>query len=100
MGINKSNESFGNKLQDLVQTFQGELKKTTQIGMKMISASQSNSELKESYEQLGILVVQAIKNDDLKWENKETHRLIKKIDNLKKQLTSLEDDLHTIKQDD
>jgi site-specific DNA-adenine methylase len=100
MTSNKENEGFGNKFQELVQVFQRELKKTTQIGMKMISASQSNSELKDTYERLGILTAKALANSELTWNNEKIVEILSKIESLKVELSSLEDAVQTIKKDD
>jgi hypothetical protein len=100
MTSNKDNESIGNKFQELVQVFQGELKKTTQIGMKMISASQSNTELKEIYEELGLMVAKALSANELTWKNDKVDEMLLKIETLKDELSNLEDAVQTIKKDD
>ena len=59
---NEDNVDWKNKFNDLLNTCQTELKKTTQIGMKMLSASQSNAKLHETYEALGLWLKEAIEN--------------------------------------
>ncbi len=100
MNANRDNGQWGNKFQELIQACQVELKKTTQIGMKMLSASQSNTILKESYEQLGMLALAAIENKELAWENEQVSELIKRIESVKAELSTLEKDVQDIKKED
>ena len=60
----KSNDQVDWKLKfnDLVSTCQSELKKTTKIGMKMLSASQSNAELHDTYQEIGRWAKQAVES--------------------------------------
>ena len=46
-------KQWKNKVQDILHTCQEELKRTTEIGKKMLSASSTNSELHSAYEELG-----------------------------------------------
>ncbi len=85
------------KLSDLVQTCQSELKKTTKIGMKMISASQATTELHESYEEVGRWLVEKIKAGELEIDDVRVEGLISKIDELEAQLKSFEDEVQDIK---
>lgn len=87
------------KFQTILNQAHSELKKTTAIGMKMLSASQSNTQLKESYEKLGVLVLDAIKNGDLDWDNPEVKSLASKIDQLEHDLKQLEEEVQNIKKD-
>lgn len=96
----KDNGQWTNKFQELLQACQVELKKTTQIGMKMLSASQSNTLLHESYEALGKLVVKSIRSGDLKWENEKVKDIIEKIESIKSELSNLEDDVQSLKSED
>jgi len=96
---NEDDNQWKNKVQDLFQACQSELKRTTQIGMKMLSASQSNSDLHESYEKLGHMLKDAIKDGDLKWENEEVMACITQIDTLEEELKNIEDDVHKIKEE-
>lgn len=85
------------RFNDLAQSFQIELKRTTQIGMKMLTASQSNSQLHEHYEALGKLAKEAMDKGDLTWTNSEAKDLSTKIDELRSTLEELEQDVENIK---
>ncbi len=89
--------NIGKKFTELVSIAGQELKKTTAIGKKMISASRSNSSLHDCYEQLGILVMKEVNSGQLKWENKKAHELIKEIEGLKNELEQFEEDVQKIK---
>lgn len=91
------NGQWSNRFQELLQACQTELKKTTQIGMKMLSASQSNAELHEEHESLGQMVVDAIKNGELVWENEKVKAIIENIDKLKEELHAYEEQVQNIK---
>jgi len=97
---NKESESFKNRFQELIQACQVELKKTTQIGMKMLSASQSNSLLNEYYENLGRMAAKAVKNNEIDWKNEKVQDLVAQIEALKSELSNLENDVQTIKKED
>jgi len=94
----KSNSSdWMNKFQEVINSCQTELKKTTQIGMKMLSASQSNAQLHETYESLGHLVRDAIRNGELKWSSQEVNGLMDKIDKLEVEMEKFEFEVRNIK---
>ncbi len=97
---NNPNEvPWTDKVQGIFNACQSELKRTTQIGMKMISASQSNSDLHESYEKLGHMLKDAIKSGDLKWDNEEVLNCIAQIETLEEDLKNIEEDVHKIKEE-
>jgi hypothetical protein len=85
------------RFNDLVQTCQTELKKTTKIGIKMLSATQSNSQLHESYEELGKWLVEEVSAKRIKVDDVRIEGLISKISDLKNQLSEFEDDVQEIK---
>ncbi|MBL7665099.1 MAG: hypothetical protein JNM93_08200 [Bacteriovoracaceae bacterium] len=85
------------KFQDLVQSAQDEIKKTTAIGKKMISASKSNSTLHDAYEKLGILVEKAIHNNEIKWEDPQVTEILEQIKNCKDELNRFEEEVRQIK---
>jgi hypothetical protein len=86
-----------NKFQDLMQSCQDELKRTTAIGKKMLSASRSNSQLHEVYEELGRITLEAIKAGELEWDNADVKSVIEKIEQLEVELKEYEEDLQKIK---
>ncbi len=100
MSASRDEKHWGNKLQDIMQSCQVELKKTTQIGMKMLTASQSNSLLKEQYEKLGMLTLQAVSNNELDWSNETAKELVERIEKLKVELSALEDQVNSLKKED
>ncbi len=85
------------KMQEVFQACQGELKKTTEIGKKMLSASKANSNLQETYKELGVLLVEALKSKELIWENEEVENLIKKIDGCESDLENIEEEVNKIR---
>jgi hypothetical protein len=85
------------KMQEVFQVCQDELKRTTEIGKKMLTASKANSTLHESYEELGVLLVEAIKNNDLVWEDERVKSLIKKIDGCESDLENIEEEVNKIR---
>lgn len=87
------------KFQTILNQAHSELKKTTAIGMKMLSASQSNTQLKETYEKLGLLTLESIKSGELNWENSKVSEIISKIDQLEQDLKTLEEEVQNIKKD-
>lgn len=88
-----------NKFQEMMQVCQGELKKTAEIGKKMITASQSSASLEKKYIKLGALVCSSIENGDLEWSNDKAKSLIEEINKLKAQLESIESEVQDIKKE-
>ena len=50
-----------NGIREMISQFQQEIVKTGVIGKKMLTASRTNAHLKETYEDLGRLVYEALK---------------------------------------
>lgn len=94
--MQKDNQ-WKNKVQEIFQVCHDELRKTTEIGKKMILASKTNSSLHESYEELGHLVLKALKKNELRWDNQRVQDLILKIENCEKELESIEKEVKKIK---
>lgn len=88
-----------NKFQEMMQVCQGELKKTAEIGKKMLSASQSNAALEKKYMKLGHLVFSAMESCELNWSNDKAKALFEEISTLKIELESIENDVQDIKKD-
>jgi hypothetical protein len=91
------NNPWKNKFNQAVDVLQKEFKKTTEIGKKMIDATQSNSELHAKFEELGHLALNAIKSGELKWDNEKVHDIMMEIEDLQKALESIEKDVQDIK---
>ena len=85
------------KLNQMMQVCQGELKRTTDIGKKMLSASKTNSTLHESYEELGLLLVKAIKDGEITWDNPRVKEIMKTISGCEKDLEKMEEEVNTIR---
>jgi pyruvate formate-lyase activating enzyme-like uncharacterized protein len=91
------NVEWRSKMQEVFQVCQDELKKTTEIGKRMLSASKTNSTLHESYEELGVLLVDAIKTKKIVWDDERVQSLIKRIDGCESDLENIEDQVNKIR---
>jgi seryl-tRNA synthetase len=96
---NDKNNPWYDKFNELVTACQTEFKRTTQIGMKMVSASQSNAQLQEEYQLLGKMVAKAIKNGEIVWENEKVTQILDKISGLKNELKGYERQVQDLKKD-
>lgn len=85
------------KFQEIYQLCSEELKKTTEIGKKMLSASRANSSLHEAYEELGVLAAQAIKENKISWDNPRVEQLMRVIDGCQSDLNSIEKEVNDIR---
>lgn len=85
------------KFHDIFQTCSEELKRTTEIGKKMLSASKTNTNLHEAYEELGVLAAKAIKNKELTWENEKVAKLLKTIEGCENDLKDIENQVNDIR---
>lgn len=91
------NQQWKNKVQELFNTCQEELRRTTEIGKKMLSASKTNGALHEAYEELGQLVARALENNELKWENSRVAELLNTIQKCQEDLEVIEGEVNKIK---
>lgn len=91
------NTPWKEKIQNFFGICQHELKKTTLLGKKMISASRINTSLNHSYEELGKLAYQAMLKNDLTWDKAEAQELKKMIDQFELDMIQYEEELKTIK---
>lgn len=85
------------KVQDMFQVCSEELKKTTAIGKKMLTASKTNANLHEAYEELGVLTVEALKSGELVWENEKVQKILKTIEGCESDLNSIEEEVNDIR---
>lgn len=85
------------KVQDMLKVCQDEIVKTTEIGKKMLTASKANSELHETYEEIGELVVKSLRSGELKWDHPQMKRFLQKIDDCEQSLENIESDVNDIK---
>lgn len=86
-----------NKVQDILHTCQEELKRTTEIGKKMLSASSTNSELHSAYEELGQLMKNKIEKGELKINDIRVHEIISSIKLKEETLEEIEKEVRKIK---
>ncbi len=92
-----TNNEWKSKFQEIFNVCQEELKKTTDIGKKMLMASKSNSKLHEAYEKLGHLAFEAMASGELDWNKEQVTKLVKKIEKYTKELESIEKDVNDLK---
>lgn len=92
-----SNAEWKGRVQRMLQTCQGELKRTTEIGKRMLSASKTNSKLHENYEELGVLLAKAMNSGELTWDNPRVHELLTEIKACEKNLEDIEDEVNNIR---
>ena len=85
------------KFQEMMQVCQEELKKTTEIGKKMLTASKANSDLREAYEELGEFVVTETRKGNLTWESKGIEAIMEKISQKETELQKIEKEVKKIK---
>lgn len=85
------------KFNELLDTCQNELKKTTQIGKKMLSASQSNAELQDTYRALGVIFKQCLVDGTVKVDNPEIEELLATAAKLEADMEGFESDVQTLK---
>ena len=74
-----------------------EIMKTSAIGKKMLSASRTNSDMRESYENLGRLLERAVENGEVDWDSPKMRALIHNIKACKKDLREIEQKINVIK---
>lgn len=74
-----------------------EILKTSVIGKKLLTASRTNSHLKETYEELGRLAEKDIENGVLDWDSPKARTCLHTIKACKKDLSDIEKQVHKIK---
>ena len=87
-----------NRVQEMLHLCQEELKKTTEIGKKMINASKTNSELHEAYELLGHEIRKDLESGNVEWDNPEALKLISLIEQKESELEKMEGQVREIKE--
>lgn len=85
------------RFSEMVQVCQEELKRTTEIGKKMLSASKTNTTLHESYEELGHIAFKAIEEGKFDFENARVKELVNTIRSCEFDLEKIENDVNDIK---
>ena len=92
-----NNPNWSKKFIQVLQHAQDELKKTTEIGKKMISASKTSSELHDAYESLGKHIYKLLKEKNLNPDDPELDSFVEKIDDLHEELGDIESEVNKIK---
>ncbi|MBT3584552.1 MAG: hypothetical protein HN509_06580 [Halobacteriovoraceae bacterium] len=85
------------KVQEIFQVCQDELKRTTEIGKKMLSASKTNSSLHDAYEELGHLAAKAVTEKEIEWNNPRVKELLNIIGNCESDLEDIEEEVNKIR---
>jgi methyltransferase-like protein len=85
------------KLNNILDTCQGELKRTTQIGKKMLAAGKENAQLNDIYESLGKHIYESIEAGKLNIEDQKVSEMCSSIEGLKSHLEQLENEVKDIK---
>ena len=86
-----------NRVQEIFQVCQDELKRTTQIGKKMLSASKTSTDLHDAYEELGSLVLREMREGRLEWDHPRAKELLSQIATCEKDLEFIEDEVNKIR---
>mgnify|MGYP006442115615 CR=1 FL=1 len=86
-----------NKMGEIFQVCSDEFKRTTLIGKRMLNASKANTDLHESYEELGKLAYKALKKDELNWDHPRVKPLMEEISKCKSKLEDIEEEVNNIK---
>ena len=77
--------------------FHKEIKKTTEMGKKMLTASRINTHMKETYEELGKLLEKGVDSGELEWDSPKMRALLYDIKACKKELEDIELAMNNIK---
>ncbi|MFW5887917.1 MAG: hypothetical protein ACOCUH_03880 [Bacteriovoracia bacterium] len=85
------------RFNEVMNNCQEEVKKITQIGKNMVSASQTSNNLKELYEQLGQTTESLVKTGQLDSDNETIVQLLEKIANCQEELKNIEEEVQRIK---
>ena len=94
--MNKNME-WKSRVTEIFQTCQEELKRTTEIGKKMISASKMNTLLHDTYEDLGRMAAKSLREGTLEWDDPRIGEIIKKLESYENNLEKIEGDVNKIK---
>lgn len=88
---------FRSKVKVLFDSCREEIEKTTSLGKKMLNASRTNSELHETYEELGLHIYKGLKESSLDVSSMKVRELVKRIDMLEEELRLIEEEVRKIK---
>lgn len=86
------------KFNDILNVCQDEVKRTTKLGKKMLSASKENTCLNDAYRDLGKHICNEVNSNKLDLDDNIVNELILKISECKVNLEKIETDLKDIKE--
>lgn len=95
--MTRQNPEWRSRVQEIFQICQDEIKRTTDIGKKMLSASKTNSCLHTTYEELGMLVYKEIMEGRLEWSHPRLKEIISTIKSCEDELDVIEKEVNKIK---
>lgn len=91
------NSQWKDKVQSALNNVQEELRKTTDIGVRMFNASKTTGCLRESYEELGKLVAREMKGGRLEFSHQRAKELLEQIKECENSLNSIEEEVNDIR---
>lgn len=80
-----------------ISNAQREIIRTSVIGKKLITASRTNAHLKETYEEMGRLLEEAMDSGEVKWDSAKIRALLHSAKACKKDLKELNDQVYKIR---
>lgn len=93
----KKRSKFKGKFNFWLLNFHKEIKKTTAIGKKMLSASRINTHMKDTYEELGRHLERGVDSGEVDWDSPKMRALLHTIKACKKDLEEIERNMNSIK---
>lgn len=93
----KKRSKFKGKFNFWLLNFHKEIKKTTDIGKKMLMASRINTHMKDTYEELGRHLERGVDNGEVDWDSPKLRALLHSIKACKKDLEEIERKMNSIK---
>ena len=95
--MKKRSKQLRGKFNFWLLNFHKEIKKTTAIGKKMLTASRTNAHLKGTYEELGRLLEHGVESGQVDWDSPKMRALLHTIKACKKDLEEIEKKMNKIK---
>jgi hypothetical protein len=93
----KKNSDWKMKLNHWLFNFHQEVIKTGAIGKKLLTASRTNSHLKETYEELGRLLEAGIESGEIQSDSAKIHAHLRTVKACKQDLEHIEKQVYKIK---
>ena len=92
--MEKELSHWKSRMQGLLHVCKGEMKRTTVIGKKMISAGRISTALNSAHEELGELAAKELKAGRLEWDHPRVKRILKAIVECEGQLEEVESEVN------